>query len=270
MLLSLVFTVLAIPPALAQLGQVWTEFQYYSVDLQNYLKKSLNTGLNPIESLTQNAIINGTGSLNIANPIDVSQVVSHDIILNSRPDKFENNPVLRSQLVSNQINRLFTIGSVVGILGLNGQIRQSTKLQNTELSLKNIAVFSQKSDQLISDLSQTISNLSGVASLSPMITAQLSSNQANLQLQSIKIQSEQAKIVGETLAETLQVNQSLQYSNLNLANISQQIEEFNRDRRLESATEIARLLRTTTQLDLLGTKMIPQTEETPPLASPKP
>ena len=43
--------------------------------------------------------------------------------------------------------------------------------------------------------------------------------------QTVKIQQEQSKIVAETFAQTLQTNQSLQYSNLNLANISQQMEE---------------------------------------------
>jgi hypothetical protein len=66
------------------------------------------------------------------------------------------------------------------------------------------------------------------------------------------VQSEQSKIIGETLAQTMQTNQYLQYSNLNLASISQQMEEMNRTRRVDSATEAARLMRTTSQIDLFG------------------
>jgi hypothetical protein len=82
--------------------------------------------------------------------------------------------------------------------------------------------------------------------------AQLTANQANLQLQSIKIQTEQAKMAAETLAQGLQNNQSLQYQNLNLANISQQMAIANRSQRVETAAEAARLLRATSQMDLLG------------------
>jgi hypothetical protein len=73
--------------------------------------------------------------------------------------------------------------------------------------------------------------------------------------ETIKIQQEQSKIVAETFAQTLQNNQSLQYSNLNLANISQQAEEANRARRVETSTEAARLLRASSQLDLFGRKL---------------
>ena len=50
----------------------------------------------------------------------------------------------------------------------------------------------------------------------------------------------------------MQTNQSLQYSNLNLASISQQMDDINRSRRVDSATETARLMRTTAQIDLFG------------------
>ncbi|MHC5831272.1 MAG: hypothetical protein ACYT04_88735, partial [Nostoc sp.] len=75
------------------------------------------------------------------------------------------------------------------------------------------------------------------------------------QLQTIKIQQAQSAILGETFAQTIQINQSLQYSNLNLANISQQTEEANRARRVDTSTEAARLLRATSQLDLFGRKV---------------
>jgi hypothetical protein len=94
-----------------------------------------------------------------------------------------------------------------------------------------------------------------MTNITPLLTAQLNTNQADLQRQNIKIQTEQAKIMGGTLAQNIQLNQSLQYSNLNLTNISQQIEESNRDRRLDTATQSAQLLRAATQVDLLGRKI---------------
>jgi hypothetical protein len=121
----------------------------------------------------------------------------------------------------------------------------------------------------MNELEQLVSSVSGMANIPPFLTAKLNSNQSDLQRQNIKIQTEQAKIIGETLAQNIQINQSLQYSNLNLANISQQIEESNRDRRLDIATESARLLRTATQMDLLGRQTANQTlEETQFLQTP--
>jgi hemoglobin-like flavoprotein len=107
----------------------------------------------------------------------------------------------------------------------------------------------QEADQAQNLISNLVNAAANVAN-NPLLDA--NKNQANLQLQSIKIQSEQAKLVSETLAQSLQTNQFLQYSNLNLANISQQMEEANRARRVDTSTEAARLLRTTSQIDLFG------------------
>jgi hypothetical protein len=73
-----------------------------------------------------------------------------------------------------------------------------------------------------------------------------------LQLQAIKVQQEQAKIIAESLSQSIQTNHSLQYANLNLVNLSQQMAEMNRSRRVDAATETARLIRTTSQVDLFG------------------
>ncbi|WP_341526911.1 hypothetical protein WKK05_30955 [Nostoc sp. UHCC 0302] len=260
----LTFTLLSlgILPVMAQLGnnlvnnnlgvgQVWTDFQSYSTDLQNYLQNNLSENLKPVEPQSRSAITGATGELNIPNPIAAGQSVRDQMIIYSVSDRFENNSAVRSNLVSNEINRLITRGAVTGVLGEKGQIRTKAKLKNTEASLKNIAAFSNEIEG--SDL------LSGLPPLPPnpvvdasarFLAELLNANQA----QTLKIQQEQSKIVAETFAQTLQTNQSLQYSNLNLANISQQVEEENRDRRVNASTEAARLLRVTSQVDLFGRK----------------
>ena len=58
--------------------------------------------------------------------------------------------------------------------------------------------------------------------------------------------------MAENLAQVMQNNQFLQYSNLNLANISRQVEQANQTRRVDTAAEAARLLRTSAQIDLFG------------------
>jgi hypothetical protein len=253
--LTLFLTFLLTLPVLAQLGQIWTDFQYYSSDLQNYLNNHLKDTLSPLETQAQTAILSATGELHIPNPVVAGQKVYDDLVISSISDRFDNNSVVRSTLVGSEINRLITFSSVAGFLGNNGQSRLKNKLQNTEISLKNIAEFSRESDELLNEIKQIVSSVSGIATIPPFLTAKLNTNQADLQLQSIKIQSEQAGMMAENLYQTIQMNQFLQYSNLNLANISQQIEETNRTRRLDNATEAARLLRATAQMDLLGRKI---------------
>ncbi|MBD2509368.1 hypothetical protein H6G91_19065 [Nostoc muscorum FACHB-395] len=261
---------LAILPAMAQiqtgaLGQVWTDFQSYSTDLQNYLQYNLSDNLKPVEVQSQNALSNARGELNIPNPVMAGQRVRDNLILyssnsDSRAGRFENNSAVRGNLISNELNRVITRGVAVGILGEKGQIRTKSKLENTERSLQDIAGSNDADNQINSFKNKLESTGIDTAAkqvisiadnlLGQGLLALLTTNQ-----ETIKIQQEQSKIVAETFAQTLQNNQSLQYSNLNLANISQQSEEANRARRVETSTEAARLLRATSQLDLFGRKL---------------
>jgi hypothetical protein len=261
---------LAILPAMAQiqtggLGQVWTDFQSYSTDLQNYLQYNLSDNLKPVEVQSQNALSNARGELNIPNPVIAGQRVRDNLILyssnsDSRAGRFENNSAVRGNLISNELNRVITRGVAVGILGEKGQIRTKSKLENTERSLQDIAGSNDADNQINSFKNKLESTGIDTAAkqvisiadnlLGQGLLALLTTNQ-----ETIKIQQEQSKIVAETFAQTLQNNQSLQYSNLNLANISQQSEEANRARRVETSTEAARLLRATSQLDLFGRKL---------------
>jgi hypothetical protein len=252
-LLTLSLSFLIILPATAQLGKVWTDFQSYSTDLQNYLSNNVNDSLKPVEFQSQNAIDNAKGELNIPNPVDAGERVSSDIFINSLSDKFENNPVVRSTSVTNEINRLITRSSAAGVLGVNGQIRSKTKLQDTENRLENIGVFKEELDEETDNLLNQIRNFVPKTPQEEAISG-LSKLLGLNQVQTTQIQREQVKIVAETLGQTIQTNQSLQYTNLNLASLSQQMEDTNRARRVDASAEAARLLRTTSQADLFGRK----------------
>lgn len=232
-------------PVTAQLGNIWTDFKAYSVDLQSYLNTFLKETLSPLELQTKTALESAKGDLRIPNPNLARGTVNSALLLDSVSDKFENNPVVRSTLVSNEIDRLITRGAVEGFIGFSGQARYKNKLKNTEITLANISNISQEANGIFSQIL-------GISPENTALSALLGQNQANLNLQAIKIQSEQSKIMAESLAQTMQSNQFLQYSNLNLANISQQIEETNRTRRLKTSTEAARLLRASAQIDLFG------------------
>jgi hypothetical protein len=262
-------------PVMASLGNVWTDFQYYALDLQNYLKAQIPDTLKPLEVQTQTAITNSTASLKIPNPNVAGNSVSQQITQYSISDKFENNSAVRGKMVRNEIARQITRSSVEGVLGRNGQARLSIDLQNTQKAVDDTAVFANnaaanKNKKQIEIEQQVLgagSILNGLANtnLSSSILGSLQSNQAqlakltweglsDLELQNINIEREQSRIMGETLGNTIQMHEALQYSNLNLANISQEMDEVNRAKRVDTSAEVARLLRATSQTDLLGRK----------------
>lgn len=250
-LLTLSLSFLIILPATAQLGKVWTDFKSYSNDLQKYFTDNVNVNGNDslkLELQSEYAIPNVTGEFKIPNPFDAGE---NDRFINSISDKFENNPEVRSTLVSNERNRLITRSSAAGILG-EGQNRSKTKLEDTEKRLEKIGVFADDVDNYSNELLDKIRQI-----LPPTPDVNQISNLLGgvTQLQTVQIQREQVKIVAETLGQTIQTNQSLQYTNLNLASLSQQMEDTNRARRVDASAEAARLLRTTSQTDLFGRKL---------------
>ncbi|MEH2062038.1 MAG: hypothetical protein V7K50_07130 [Nostoc sp.] len=264
---------LAILPAIAQgqtdqLGQVWTDFQSYSTDLQNYLQdKNLTDTLKLQQKQSRDALTfnsSPTEGLNIPNPVAAGKQVREELIsnypyrYNATSNRFENNSAVQGNLVSNELNRVITREIAESILGQNGQIRTRRKLESTEKSLDDIAASAQETDANNSKLISQIKGFAVKTDPASLATVNAISGLGELlgasQVQILKIQQEQIKIVAETLGQTLQSNQSLQYSNLNLANISQQSEEANRARRVDTSTEAARLLRATSQLDLFGRK----------------
>jgi hypothetical protein len=251
---------LTIIPAIAQvqtggLGQVWTDFQSYSTDLQNYLQYNLR---NTVEAQNQNALTNARGELNIPNPVAAGNKVRDDLILYSRSDKFENNAAVRGNLVGNEFNRVVTRGAAEGVLGENGQIRSKAKLENIQQAIERVTDVNNnndldtKIDEYISKISSIINQTNPVISNAEKLLTQGLGTLLTANQETLKIQKEQIKIVGESYAKSTQLEQSLQYSNLNLATISQQTEEANRARRVEASTEAARLLRATSQIDLFG------------------
>ncbi|AVH71190.1 hypothetical protein [Nostoc sp. 'Lobaria pulmonaria (5183) cyanobiont'] len=259
---------LGILPAIAQiqtggLGQVWTDFQSYSQDMQDYFQhNNLKYTLNPLEqSQSQIAIESAKGDLKIPNPVAAGQKIRDDSInysynSDAKSSRFENNAAVRGNLISNELNRIITRGVAVGVLGKNGQTRTKVKLENTEKSLEDIEGFAQdiqdSNNTFINQIKSGITNAGKAATPEANAISGLAELLGVSQVQMMKIQQEQIKIVAETFGQTLQNNQALQYSNLNLANISQQSEEANRARRVETSTEAARLLRATSQLDLFG------------------
>jgi len=252
--ITLSCTLIATLPVIAQVGNVWNDFKSYASDLQDYLTDNISD-MQPVDSEAQTAINSFNGELNIPNPVAVRKSLNEDITINSLSDNFENNPAVRAKSVGNQIDRKLTRAIAVGVLGEEAQIRTQLKLENLEEYLirttDSIQEMREDSQNILEDITETAINASNP--LSPLL-GQSQTRLIQLQLQNNEIENQQSKIIAENLGQTMQLNQNLQYSNLNLANISQEIESSNRSRRVNASAEAARLLRTTSQVDLIGRK----------------
>lgn len=286
---------LGILPAIAELGTVWTDFQLYTTDFRNYITNNISETFTPVDLQTQSAITSSSGDLNLPNPNDVAQYTRDQITQYSVSDKFENNPAVYGREVSSEINRYITRGAVEGVFGRDGQRRLKGKLEDTQKAVQDSKEFAQKAetkkqekqteveslvsdgnffDQLI-DKARTISGPQGEAAISSLegqrvlakVMRQTWEGLSELELQNINIQREQTKIMGETLGNTIQLRNDFQYSNLNLADISQQMNEVNRARRVGTSAEVARLLRVTSQTDLFRKSSNPLPLQTNPPAS---
>lgn len=259
-------------PAMAELGNVWTDFQLYTTDFRNYISNNISDSFSPVELQTQSAITNSSGDLNIPNPNDAAKSVQNQITQYSVSDKFESNPAVYGTGVSNEINRYMTRGSVEGIFGRDGQSRLKTKLKDIENTTKKVNQLIRNAEQanqeaqtkgaLCTSTQGAGNNLAGTCAVAQVeIMQQLS----QLQLQNLRLQADQSKIMAETLGNTIELRHDIQYSNLNLADISQQMNEVNRARRVDTSAEVARLLRVTSQTDLFR-----KSSASPSLESPRP
>ncbi|MBP5971739.1 hypothetical protein HW132_03070 [Brasilonema sp. CT11] len=235
-------------PAIAELGTVWTDFQLYTTDFTNYITNNISETLNPVELQTQSAITSSSGDLNLPNPNYASQYTRDQITQYSVSDKFENNPAVYGKDVSSEVNRYITRSAVEGVFGRDGQTRLKGKLQDTENTVKRVNQLTQQARQANSNAQQPCLPVgsSGV----PDATCQATKSLLEVSFQNFRLQADQSKMMGETLGNTIQLRNDIQYSNLNLADISQQMNEANRARRVGTSAEVARLLRVTSQTDL--------------------
>jgi hypothetical protein len=260
-------------PAIAELGTVWTDFQLYTTDFRNYITNNISETFTPVDLQTQSAITSSSGDLNIPNPNYAGQYTRDQITQYSVSDKFENNPAVYGKEVSSEINRYITRGAVEGVFGRDGQTRLKGKLEATQNAVNksnesaNKAV--QKNQQIQGIMDLDVSSGMGLNAGQVLIAnqqIQVIKGLADLESQNINIQKEQSKIMAETLGHTIQLRNDIQYSNLNLADISQQMNEVNRARRVGTSAEVARLLRVTSQTDLFRKSNNPLPLQTNPPA----
>ncbi len=273
---SLAVACLGVLPAIAQqieevlgtgdLGQIKNDFESYSANLRDYLTDYNNTvkTFQPLEVQIQLGFSNDIGGLNLPNPVRAPESIRDQILQYSLSDKFETNPAVYGSIVSNEINRYIVRGSAETVFGTDGQIRLKDKLEATQNIVRNANKSFQEAQRKNAEIQRF--NLPGLNTNDPTNSqARAIQGLAELQIQSIEIQKDQTKLMAESLGRTIQLQNDLQYTNLNLANIAQQNEDLNRARRVEAAGEVARLLRVTAQTDLFRkSSAAPSLEGNPP------
>ncbi|WP_143172890.1 hypothetical protein [Scytonema sp. HK-05] len=264
-------------PAIAQfaevleigdLGQVRNDFEAYSANLRNYLTDYNNSSktFQPVEGQAQLSITNNSGELNIPNPVAASDSIRDSIVQYSTSDKFETNPAIYGSILSNEINRYIIRGSAETLLGTDGQIRLKNKLEATQNIVRKADESFREAKAKNAGIEGLINNIvDSTSNSTPLGGGQaLTQRLVELQLKSIEIEKDQSKLMAEMLGRSIQSQNDLQYTNLNLANISQQNEDSNRARRVETAAEVARLLRVTSQTDLFRKSSAAPSLESPP------
>lgn len=247
-------------PAIAQVVQGLGEFGEYATDMRNYLTNNISD-FRPWETQTQTAINNSSGAVNIPNPNTAGKNARGQMTQYSLSDKFENNSAVRGEMVSNEIDRQITRASVEGVLGTNGQNRLREKLQNNEANMTRINQDIQEISQQVNQSINQAANCLNLPIPDPSrpnvnlnlecIKVDLLKSISQLESRNLDLQKQQLDMANDTMLATIQMRQDLQYSNINLTNISEQMDEVNRSQRVNTSAEVARLLRTTSQSDLL-------------------
>lgn len=259
-------------PVWASLGNVWIDFQSYSIDFKNYLQNQAAARFTPFQSIVNTTVNSASGDLNIPNPNVTQQDLINQISLYPIADKYENNSIFRALSVSNNLDREIIRAAIEANLGNAGQVRTKNSLENIQNSVQKVNIFvdtaSRNKQQKQIEIQAAANTLGGMSidNLNPVSSAfsSMLNNQAkltqltweglaDLELQNMNIQQEQSNILAANLGTNMQIHQDLQYTHLNLTNISSEIEDINRDRRIETATTAARLLRVASQSDLLQT-----------------
>ena len=152
---------LGILPAMAELGDVWTQFMEYAGDFQDYTKDQVREMLEPIEGSDSEQFLTDSevqGELGIYNPNKARTKAEDKIDPNQPTDAFENNSVVRELIVGNEIDRQITRGAVDGVLGKDGQNRMQTLLNQTQTTVRDIERIYQGTDKNLSDSTTNVWN----------------------------------------------------------------------------------------------------------------
>lgn len=159
------------------------------------------------------------GEMGIPNPNEVRGRIDDGAVSLSPadiPDAFEINKVVWGTYAGNQVDRDLTRLGIETVLGATGQQRMKQESDSTQSTVKGIVTDADVAQKL--DVTQDVMK------------------------KQIRIFAQQSLILGAMRADAMQARVDMQYTNLNITNISRSLDEANRARRVEDSAQAAKLL----------------------------
>ena len=253
------------------IGCVWDDFTKQTGSIWQLTEAQINNILNNSTRMESDEFIGAYEEGTLPDPINARNNTSAlDEQTNLQNDPFEANSIIRGDLVSNELDRLMTRGSIDGVFGQQGQEQTLALLDGTQANVEEIDFAHNRANETANRVKEniaygTISAYEGAAgrgtSFMPtnerigyLISLQSDQSKmigdlSELQVDLIETQSRQAQISGQLLSGNTQLRHDLQYTNLNLTNISEQMDEGNRIKRVETAASGAQLFRVGSQVN---------------------
>lgn len=175
------------------------------------------------------AVKQTTGAMGLPNPVEAQDILK-DLLkkqdfAGKPPDAFESNKTVYTHVTAaDEITRQSSRSRVDSVLGKEGQELTKKRYELTQQAVQN----SQKANQ----------------------DAQAKTVTQDVVKEQIKIQNAANQIMQSVHDSTQKTHEDLQYTNLNLADISNAADANNRARRIASDADAARLAQVSSQVDL--------------------
>lgn len=211
----LVTTLMAVPIRPVAASQVDTTFtDIFSLFRQSfettrtYVEQTIADWLAPLPSDLEGVIQNTLGNLGLMDPNQVRAAITEELTTTLERDLVQSDSLYASLELANEVDRQMTRAQVDAVLGQGGQSATRDKITWIEDTIGQV--------QQHADSAQTA--VSTQAAIKQMA-------QQN---------ARQSEILGAVQSELLQSRQDAQLTNLNLANMSQNLDQEARARRLQA------------------------------------
>jgi len=200
------------PAAASQVDTTFTDifgiFRQAFETSKTYIEQALSGLLTPLPGDLEGVIQNTLGDLGLVDPNQVRSAIAEELTTILERDLVQSDSLYASLETANEVDRQLTRAQVDAVLGQSGQATTRDKITWIEDTIGQV--------QQHADSAQTA--VSTQAAIKQMA-------QQN---------ARQSEILGAVQSELLQSRQDAQLTNLNLANMSQNLDQEARARRLQS------------------------------------
>lgn len=217
------------PAAASQVDTTFTDifgiFRQAFETSKTYIEQTLSGLLTPLPDDLEGVIQNALGDLGLVDPNRVRSEISTELATILEGDLAQSDSIYAGLETANEVDRQLTRAQVDAVLGQGGQAATRDKITWIEDTIGQV--------QQHADTAQTV--VSTQAAIKQMA-------QQN---------ARQSEILGAVQSELLQSRQDAQLTNLNLANMSQNLDQEARARRLQELGNALDTLQISAQARLL-------------------